>query len=46
VGELLRFDWPDRSVHFLFKGDGTGLDLVTVMTAKAVPGRTHGARPA
>jgi hypothetical protein len=45
VGELLRFDWPDRSVHFLFKGDGTGLDLVTVMTARAVPGRTHGARP-
>lgn len=46
VGELLRFDWPDRSLHFQFRGDGSGVDLVTVMTAKSVPGRTHGTRPA
>ena len=46
IGELLRFDWPDRSVHFLFRSGGAGIDLVTVMTARAVPGRTHGARPA
>ena len=46
VGELLRFDWPDRSVHFLFRSGDGGVDLVTLMTARAVPGRTHGARPA
>ena len=46
VGELLRFDTADRSIHFQFRGDGPGVDLVTVMTAKSVPGRTHGALPA
>lgn len=42
TGELLRFDWPGHSVHFQFRGDGEGIDLVTAMTAKSVPGRRHG----
>ena len=45
VGELLRFDWPDRSVHFQFRSGGAGIDLVTVMAARSVPGRSHGPRP-
>lgn len=41
-GELLRFDWPAHSVHFQFRGDGEGIELVTAMTARSVPGRRHG----
>ena len=41
LGELLRFDWPSHSVHFQFRGDGDGIELVTAMTAKSVPGRSH-----
>lgn len=40
-GELLRFDWPGYSVHVQFRGDNEGIDLVTAMTAKSVPGRSH-----
>jgi hypothetical protein len=40
-GELLRFDWPGYSIHFQFRGDGEGIDLVTAMTAQSVPGRSH-----
>lgn len=40
-GELLRFDWPGYSVHLQFRGDGDGIDLVTVMVARSVPGRSH-----
>jgi hypothetical protein len=45
IGELLRFDYPDRSVHFLFRSGGAGIDLVTVMAARAVPGRRHHGAP-
>ena len=41
LGELLRFDWPQHSIHFQFRGDGTGIDLITAMTARSVPGRRH-----
>lgn len=40
-GELLRFDWPSYSVHVQFRGNNEGIDLVTAMTAKSVPGRSH-----
>ena len=40
-GELLRYDWPLYSLHLQFRGDGEGLDLVTAMTARSVPGRSH-----
>ena len=40
-GELLRYDWPLYSLHLQFRGDGAGLDLVTAMTARSVPGRSH-----
>ena len=42
-GELMRFDWPLYSLHLQFRGDGEGLDLVTAMTARSVPGRSHAA---
>jgi hypothetical protein len=42
-GELLRYDWPLYSLHLQFRGDGAGLDLVTAMTARSVPGRSHAA---
>jgi hypothetical protein len=41
VGDLLRFDLPTYSVHFQFRRDGTGTELVTIMTAEAVPGRSR-----
>ena len=41
LGDLLRFDWPGHSVHFQFRGDGSGIELVTAMVAKSVPGRSH-----
>jgi len=42
VGELLRFDWPNHSVHFQFRSGAEGIDLVTAMTARSVPGRRQG----
>lgn len=41
LGELLRFDWPECSVHVQFRADHDGIDLVTVMPARLVPGRSH-----
>jgi len=41
LGELLRFDWPTHSVHIQFRADHDGIDLVTAMTAREVPGRRH-----
>ena len=41
LGDLLRFDWPDHSVHFQFRADGSGIELVTAMVARSVPGRSH-----
>lgn len=41
VGELMRFDWPAHSVHFQFRRDGRGIELVTAMTAAVVPGRSQ-----
>jgi hypothetical protein len=39
VGELMRFDRPTHSLHLQFRADGAGIELVTVMSAAAVPGR-------
>lgn len=39
-GELLRFDRPDYSIHFQFRSDRGGIELVTAMVASAVPGRS------
>ncbi len=41
LGELLRFDWPTHSVHIQFRADHDGIDLVTAMPARLVPGRSH-----
>ena len=41
VGELLRYDYPAYSVHIQFRADHDGIDLVTAMTARQVPGRKH-----
>ena len=40
VGELLRFDRPTHSLHLQFRADGSGIEMVTVMSAEAVPGRS------
>jgi hypothetical protein len=40
VGELMRFDRPGHSVHFQFRPDGAGIEMVTLMVAEAVPGRS------
>jgi hypothetical protein len=40
VGELLRFDRPTHSVHFQFRSGQAGIDLVSAMAARAVPGRS------
>ena len=45
VGELLRFDTPAHSLHIQFRPDHDGIDLVTAMTAKQVPGRSRAATP-
>jgi hypothetical protein len=44
VGELLRYDYPTHSVHIQFRADHDGIDLVTVMTARQVPGRSVAVR--
>lgn len=41
LGELLRFDRPAHSIHIQFRADHDGIDLVTAMTARQVPGRSH-----
>lgn len=41
LGELLRFDRPEHSVHIQFRADHDGIDLVTAMTPHQVPGRSH-----
>ena len=40
LGELLRFDGPVHSVHIQFRADDDGIDLVTAMLARQVPGRS------
>ena len=40
TGELLRFDQPSYSLHFQFRADGNGIELITAMVASAVPGRS------
>lgn len=45
LGELLRFDRPTHSVHIQFRADHDGIDLVTAMTARAIPGRSHAPKP-
>jgi len=42
LGEFLRYDWPTYSLHLQFRPDEDGLDLVTAMVAKEVPGRRQG----
>lgn len=39
-GELFRYDKPGYSLHFQFRGDRGGIELITAMAARAVPGRT------
>jgi hypothetical protein len=39
-GELFRFDWPGHSLHLQFRAARGGVDLVTLMVASAVPGRS------
>lgn len=41
LGELLRFDGPEHSVHIQFRADDDGIDLVTAMLARQVPGRSR-----
>ena len=43
-GALLRFDRPTHSVHIQFHKDG-GIELVTAMVARAVPGRSVAPQP-
>ena len=38
-GDLLRFDRPGYSVHFQFRSDRRGIELVTALVARVVPGR-------
>jgi len=40
-GELLRFDRPTHSIHIQFRADHDGIDIVTAMAARQVPGRSH-----
>jgi hypothetical protein len=40
TGELMRFDLPAYSLHFQFRADGQGIELITAMVASAVPGRS------
>lgn len=37
-GEALRYDFPERSVHFQMKEDGRSVALVTIMALDQVPG--------
>lgn len=41
LGEFLRYDYPSYSLHIQFRADHDGIDLVTAMVAKQVPGRSH-----
>jgi hypothetical protein len=40
LGEFLRFDLPTHSINIQFRADDDGIDLVTAMTAREVPGRS------
>lgn len=42
LGEFLRYDRPAYSLHIQFRADHDGIDLITAMAAKEVPGRKHG----
>jgi hypothetical protein len=44
LGEFLRYDAPRHSIHIQFRADHDGIDLVTVMAARQVPGRSHAAQ--
>jgi hypothetical protein len=41
LGPFLRFDLPTHSIHIQFRPDQDGIDLVTAMTAREVPGRSQ-----
>ncbi|HET7548325.1 MAG TPA: hypothetical protein VFJ86_11165 [Usitatibacter sp.] len=41
LGEFLRFDRPAYSIHIQFRADHDGIDLITAMVARQVPGRSH-----
>jgi hypothetical protein len=38
VGAMVRFDTPAKSVHFQFRVDGSGIELVTLMSAASLHG--------
>jgi hypothetical protein len=40
-GDLLRYDRPAYSIHFQFRSDRRGIELITAMTAASVPGRSR-----
>jgi hypothetical protein len=40
LGDFLRFDRPGYSIHIQFRADHDGIDLVTAMAARHVPGRS------
>lgn len=40
LGEFLRFDRPTHSLHIQFRADDDGIDLVTAMVPRQVPGRS------
>ena len=41
LGEFLRFDLPNCSIHIQFRDEHDGIDIVTAMTAREVPGRSR-----
>jgi hypothetical protein len=41
LGELLRYDKPAYSLHIQFRADHDGIDIVSAITAREVPGRSR-----
>lgn len=41
LGELLRYDRPEYSLHIQFRADHDGIDLITASLARLVPGRSR-----
>ena len=36
TGEIMRFDYPEYSIHFQFRADEPGIELITLMTSADV----------
>lgn len=39
VGEIVRYDYPDKSLHFQLKTSGQGIELITLSIPSCTPGR-------